>query len=555
MVLSTLAMLIVIMGGMGINGLSKTVAGMETIYLDRVVPLEQLKVIADMYAVNVVDTTHQVRNGNFTWSQGISNIEEAQRSIEEKWSEYLGTVLVDEETRLVGQIKPLMSKADSEIEKLKAIMSARDQLALDEFTIDRLYPAIDPVSEKFAELTEVQLVVAKREFDKGNEVYSSLKGVTAVAVVVAVLLSATMGFFLVRAITLPLGRAITIADRIANGNLDTNIMVTSNDETGQLLAALKTMSEKLFETVADVRTAAGNVATGAAQISAGNINLSQRTEEQASSLEETASSMEEMTSTVKQNADNADQASQLAQTARDQAEAGGNVVSQAVTAMGEINQSSSKIADIISVVEEIAFQTNLLALNAAVEAARAGEQGRGFAVVASEVRVLAGRSADAAKEIKNLIEDSVNKVKVGSELVDKSGETLKEIVTGVKKVTDIVFEIAAASQEQSAGIDQVNKAITQMDEMTQMNASLVEEAAAASKSMEDQARQLNGSMGFFKLSKDYEQAMLKSAEQKKIDFGSRLSTQGHAVKQVQHQPALKSVARKTGTDDGSWEDF
>jgi methyl-accepting chemotaxis protein-1 (serine sensor receptor) len=263
--------------------------------------------------------------------------------------------------------------------------------------------------------------------------------------------------------------------------------------------AFNKFADKISDVIVKVRGSSVSILTGSGQVSSGNINLSQRTEEQASSLEETASSMEEMTSTVKQNADNANQASQLAQTARDQAEAGGKVVSQAVTAMGEINQSSSKIADIISVVEEIAFQTNLLALNAAVEAARAGEQGRGFAVVASEVRVLAGRSADAAKEIKNLIEDSVEKVKAGSELVDKSGETLQQIVIGVKKVTDIVFEIAAASSEQSAGIDQVNKAITQMDEMTQQNAALVEESSSASRSMQDQAGKLNELIGFFKV--------------------------------------------------------
>ncbi|HET9390022.1 MAG TPA: methyl-accepting chemotaxis protein, partial [Steroidobacteraceae bacterium] len=237
----------------------------------------------------------------------------------------------------------------------------------------------------------------------------------------------------------------------------------------------------------------------AEEISAGNANLSQRTEEQSSSLEETASSMEEMTTTVKQNADNAGQANQLAIAARDQAEKGGTVVNQAVKAMADINDASKKIADIIGVIDDIAFQTNLLALNAAVEAARAGEQGRGFAVVASEVRSLAGRSATAAKEIKELIQDSVRKVEDGSVLVTQSGQTLEKIVSAVKKVSDIVAEIAAASREQSSGIEQVNRAVMQMDELTQQNAALVEQATAASQAMAEQVRGLNQMLERFRI--------------------------------------------------------
>jgi len=319
--------------------------------------------------------------------------------------------------------------------------------------------------------------------------------------IIAFAIGISLGLFISMSITKPVKYLLSAMNDIAEGegDLTKKITIQGKDECAQLGKAFNNFSEKLRQTLIEVVRNANNVATGTSQISVGNLNLSQRTEEQASSLEETASSMEEMTSTVKQNADNANQASQLAQTARDKADSGGKIVTQAVDAMKAINDSSGKISDIITVVEEIAFQTNLLALNAAVEAARAGEQGRGFAVVASEVRVLAGRSSDAAKEIKSLIEDSVDKVKIGSELVDKSGETLQEIVSGIKKVTDIVFEIAAASNEQSSGIDQVNKAVSQMDEMTQQNASLVEEAASASKSLEDQADALIILMSAFKL--------------------------------------------------------
>jgi methyl-accepting chemotaxis protein len=279
---------------------------------------------------------------------------------------------------------------------------------------------------------------------------------------------------------------------VNGGDLSRRIDLTHKSGFLEALAAgVNRLAESLVEIVARVKSAGREIALGAEEITAGNSNLSMRTEEQASSLEETASSMEEMTTTVKQNADNAAQANQLALAARDQAEQGGAVVGKAVEAMSGINESAKKIADIIGVIDEIAFQTNLLALNAAVEAARAGEQGRGFAVVASEVRNLAGRSATAAKEIKSLIEDSVRKVEDGSGLVTQSGRTLGEIVTSVKKVSGIVAEIAAASREQSSGIEQVNRAVVQMDELTQQNAALVEEATAASQAMTGQVRELN----------------------------------------------------------------
>jgi methyl-accepting chemotaxis protein len=297
----------------------------------------------------------------------------------------------------------------------------------------------------------------------------------------------------------PLDEAVGVANRIAEGDLTVRIESHSRDEIGQLLQALKDMNESLSGIVGEVRNTTDSISTAAQQIAAGNSDLSQRTEEQASSLEETASSMEELTSTVKQNAENAKQANQLAANASDIAVKGGLAVNEVVQTMVSISSSSKKIVDIISVIEGIAFQTNILALNAAVEAARAGEQGRGFAVVAAEVRNLAQRSAAAAKEIKTLIGDSVDKVDAGSKQVDQAGATMNEIVSAVKRVTDIMAEIAAASSEQSAGIDQVNRAIIQMDDVTQQNAALVEEAAAAAEAMQEQAGSLMEAVSIFKL--------------------------------------------------------
>jgi len=329
----------------------------------------------------------------------------------------------------------------------------------------------------------------------------------------------------------------------------------------QIGSGINDLTSSLSELVSQVKTASAEVSRGADEISQGNTNLSQRTEEQASSLEETASSMEEMTSTVKQNADNAAHASKLGYAARDQAEKGGAVVSKAVAAMVGINDASKKIADIISVIDGIAFQTNLLALNAAVEAARAGEQGRGFAVVATEVRNLAGRSAGAAKEIKALIQDTVSKVNEGSNLVTQSGTTLGEIVSAVKKVTDIVAEIAAASNEQAAGIDQVNKAVMQLDELTQQNAALVEEASAASQAMAEQARDLNSSMSRYQVNATAAEA---AAPESTVPAAPTLAADRRKATRpwtekpaaAAKAPAARASARvANGADETEWKEF
>ena len=436
-------------------------------------------------------------------------------------------------------------------------MAVKDVLEEEE----KLDTGLEELLTELGKFTEESAGVAEQH--EQNAV-ATMTIMTLIGIAVGMLLS----FLIANGITGPIKKCMLAMNDIAEGegDLTQRLDASGKDEIAQLAAAFNQFAEKMHHVMVEVKSSTSSISIAAQQVSVGNLDLSQRTEEQASSLEETASSMEEMTSTVRQNADNSKQANQLAKSARDQAVTGGEVVKHAVEAMTEINSSSNKIADIISVVEEIAFQTNLLALNAAVEAARAGEQGRGFAVVASEVRVLAGRSADAAKEIKTLIEDSVSKVKAGSELVDKSGETLQEIVGSVKKVADIISEISAASQEQSAGIEQVNKAVMQMDEMTQMNASLVEESAAASRSMEEQTSLLLKLMGFFKLDESIRAEIASASADSRIHNtgkmpreNSKISNFANAGNHTFNTGKIKSgspnVRSKKDDNDGDWEDF
>ncbi|WDD94171.1 methyl-accepting chemotaxis protein [Burkholderia sp. FERM BP-3421] len=315
----------------------------------------------------------------------------------------------------------------------------------------------------------------------------------------AIALAIVAGLWITRSITGPIGEAVRVARTVAEGDLRSEVVVHGRDETRDLLDALNIMNERLTGIVSRVRDGCGSIATAVGEIAAGNIDLSQRTEEQAASLQETAATMEQFTSTVRLNAENAQQASQLAANASDVAQRGSAVVGRVVDTMTEIGDRSSKISDITGIIEGISFQTNILALNAAVEAARAGEQGRGFAVVASEVRSLAQRSSSAAKEIKELISASVQTIRDGSTLANQAGETMGEVTQAVARVTDIMGEIAAASAEQSRGIDQVNLTITQMDQTTQQNAALVEQAAAASKSLESQGHALNDTVATFRL--------------------------------------------------------
>ena len=393
--------------------------------------------------------------------------------------------------------------------------------------------------EAAAALDELKAQLSKEEDAAANSASEGARASSNVAyglMLIAAALSMVGAVVLSRQITRPLAHAVEVADRVAHGDLSNAIVVESQDEIGALMTSLRDMQANLSLLVADVRQGSQSVSIASAEIAHGNNDLSARTEQQASALEETAASMEQLSATVKQNADSARQANQLAMSASTVAVRGGEVVGQVVQTMKGINDASRKISDIIGVIDGIAFQTNILALNAAVEAARAGEQGRGFAVVASEVRSLAGRSAEAAKEIKSLISTSVERVEQGTTLVDQAGVTMSEVVDSIQRVTDIMGEISAASSEQASGVAQVGEAVTQMDQATQQNAALVEEMAAATTGLESQARDLVQTESRFKISGDEAGAVSPAAP--------RVSHRKVAARQLSPRPTGKPVAQR-----------
>jgi methyl-accepting chemotaxis protein I, serine sensor receptor len=414
------------------------------------------------------------------------------------WKKYLALPRNAEEDRLAQDVAAKRDTLHQEMDAFSAIVAANNSSKVVD-AAKRLQSSYNDLVNADDALRKFQFDSAQQGYDESQSSFDLFRVVSLSALLLGVLAAMFSYVTLSRSIGRPLDQALGHFDAIAAGDLREPVVVTSRDEMGQLLEGLAKMQRSLIETVRTVRIGSESIATATRQIAAGNLDLSSRTEEQASALQETASSMEELTGTVKQNADNARKASSLAANASEIANKGSAVVGQVVGTMGDINQSSRKIADIIAIIEGIAFQTNILALNAAVEAARAGEDGRGFAVVAGEVRGLAQRSSSAAKEIKELIDTSVERVRFGSALVDEAGRTMTEIIGAVQRVTDIMGEIAAASEEQSGGIDQVSLAVTQMDEVTQQNAALVEEAAAAASSLEDQAGKLRTAVAVFQL--------------------------------------------------------
>ena len=464
-----------------------------------------------------------------------------------------GLGLNDAEKKVLNDIAALQNDVDAAFKEAMGQIMAFNAEGAAKVIAGRIDPLNQQALAALNKLVEIQEQAIAKFKEDSNKADRTLTMWMVVLAAVAVGVGVLCALVITRSITGPLSGAVEVAQKVAAGELTSQVTVEGKDETSELLQALKDMNDSLVKTVGQVRTATDTITTASQEIATGNADLSARTESQASSLEETASSMENLTSTVKQNADNARQANQLAVSASSVAVKGGTVVAQVVDTMGSIKESSSKIVDIIGVIDGIAFQTNILALNAAVEAARAGEQGRGFAVVASEVRNLAQRSAAAAKEIKHLIDDSVTKVDTGGRLVDEAGQTMGLIVTSIKQVADIMGEITAATLEQSHGIEEVNAAIGQMDEMTQQNAALVEEAAAAAESMQDQASSLAQAVSIFKLAGDEFAKRAAAPARKAKPAAPARSTAVVAAAAEPKQPPKKLATAAPSGDD--WEEF
>jgi methyl-accepting chemotaxis protein-1 (serine sensor receptor) len=490
-------------------------------------------------------------------ADNIKRVEDFLAKSDENWKSYLALPMGADEKKIADEVKFAREKFLSQafMPALVAIKAGNKEEA-DKINMTLMADTFSLYSERGNALAEFQFKAAETILLESQSAYNTFFWLAIFGVAAGLSGVFISAYFLISAISNPLKFTLEQFELIGNGDLSKQIKAKSNDEMGQLLAGLENMRQSLVQTVTVVRNGSSSIAVSSGEIASGNMDLSSRTEDQAASLEETASSMEELTSTVQQNADNAKQANTLALKASNVASKGGQVVGDVVATMNSIKDSSKKIVDIIGVIDGIAFQTNILALNAAVEAARAGEQGRGFAVVASEVRNLAQRSASAAKEIKELIGDSVNKVDIGSRLVDDAGKTMDEIVVSIKGVADIMAEITAASAEQSDGIAQVNIAISQMDEAVQQNAALVEEAAAAAGSMQDQANSLNQAVSIFKLS-------AAEGSKSQADMGSRVkpaaARQNNAKKAPVKSLANSSRAKpaksaQTGSDQ-DWEEF
>jgi methyl-accepting chemotaxis protein len=575
-VISFLSVLAVVIGFLGLRGMSVANEGLRTVYEDRLVPAGQLGEVNILTAENLrqmhLMLMHDPRLPesklhdhplSFHSDKIADNSKKNNKLIED----YAATYLTPEEKQLFEDYQAKRKHYQDVRKKTQELIEEGKFAEANASMVKETGPAFVANRDAVQKLLELQINIGKEEYEKALHSYAITRNISISAIVISLLLAAFIGIMLIRAIMRPLAEAQEVAGKIAAGDLTSNIEITSNDELGKLLTSFKAMQNSIQGLISEIKSSTDTINTASKEIASGNSDLSQRTEEQASSLEETASSMEELTSTVKQNTENAKQANQLAISASDVAGKGGEVVSKVVVTMDSINESSRKIVDIISVIDGIAFQTNILALNAAVEAARAGEQGRGFAVVAGEVRNLAQRSAAAAKEIKTLIGDSVEKVEGGSKLVAQAGQTMEEIVTSIRRVTDIMSEITAASVEQSQGIEQVNTAITQMDEVTQQNAALVEEAAAAAESLEEEAQNLSASVATFKVDNNESQVATRAP-----GAARQASTPERKVLAQPHKTVAVhklGTERKTGTskstavskpkpksgEDGDWQEF
>ncbi|WP_318248343.1 methyl-accepting chemotaxis protein [Geomonas agri] len=488
-VLGVIAAIIAAVAVFQIQALNKNQADLYAVNTKPLGDLIELGIPYQRMRVNVRDMA-LVREPEIKQAR-LATVHEMEKLVESNLAEFGKTVKAPEIRKEYDNLKGALTRYAPYREAIvAAAMAGNQEKAVGIMNNRAVHSLALEIDASIKRLTDLKINQARVKAEQNEAAGAMAMKIALVLALAACIACAIFAMLTIRSITAPINYAVQVAKKVAAGDLSAEIVVDRGDELGVLLQALADMNANLSRIVSEVRSGTDAIAASTGQIAAGNTDLSQRTEEQASALEETASSMEELTSTVRQNADNARHADQLAAEATAVAAKGGGLIAEVVREMDQIRESSRRVTDIITVIDGIAFQTNILALNAAVEAARAGEQGRGFAVVAGEVRNLAQKSAAAAKEIKALIEESVAKAESGSNLVAGAGRTMNEIVTGVKRVSDIMAEISAASAEQSTGIEQVNTAINQMDDVTQQNASLVEESAAAAVALEEQARTL-----------------------------------------------------------------
>ncbi|MEX3949717.1 methyl-accepting chemotaxis protein [Paraburkholderia sp. EG287B] len=497
-VMTALSVLLLAGGLMGLWSISRVNDSLHEVYEARLVSIQRIDLMNTALnrlrftiASSALDTKQAYIDAK------LQSFKSDMKSGDQAWADYTKN-LTPEEKEETDAFVPVFGKfVVGVVQPAMAAMAAHDISAIDDISRGPLEALYEPVQDGLDRLVHLEGELAKREYERSQQNYQIVRVLCIVGVLAGGLMAFGFSAWLIRAISTPLNTAVQVAQNVKNGNLTQRIDTHSTDETGRVLGALADMSQSLSRIVSDVRNSSNSIRNASVQIAQGNQELSSRTESQAASLEETAASVEQLSSTVRLNAENAIQADALARSASEVAARGGQAVTRVVETMQDINRSANSISDIIGTIEGIAFQTNILALNAAVEAARAGEEGRGFAVVAGEVRSLAQRSAGAAKEIKDLIDDSVGKVGAGTRLVDEAGTTMKEVVQSITRVADIMGEISSASQEQAQGIEQISQAVTQMDQQVQSNAAMVEQASAAAQQLRDESAQLSRTVAIF----------------------------------------------------------